>query len=75
VKIKEEKTMEIQKMLLDLEEPAGRINDGIDAIKAMVMGLSQEDAPYSAGFHAVWSYLDAANRDFQEQVEACLNAR
>jgi len=67
--------MELQKLILNLEEPAARINDGIDAISAMVLGMLQEKAPYAAGLHAVWSYLDAANRDFQEQVEACLNAK
>jgi len=67
--------LDYQKALLDLEEPARRINDGIDAIKAMVMGLSQANAPYSAGLFAIWSYLDDANRDFQEQVETCLNAK
>ncbi len=67
--------MELREALLALEEPAMRINDGIDAISVMVLGMLQAKIPYASGLHAVWSYLDDANRDFQEQVEACLNAK
>ena len=66
--------MEYQKMLLDLEESAQRISSGINAIGIMTMGLAQVQDPYADGFYAVWNYLVDADRDFQSQVEQCLNS-
>lgn len=64
--------MELSKALLALEEPASRISGGINAIGIMSMGLSMAKDPYVDGFNAVWNYLIDAERDFQRQVQICL---
>lgn len=61
-------------MLLDLEVTANRINDGINAIGIMTMGLVQVRDPYADGFNVIWGYLVDAGRDFRNQLAACLNA-
>jgi len=65
--------MELQEALMDLEEPVRRINNGINAVGLMAMGLSRAKDPYSDGLNAIWDYLDDANRDFQERFKACLD--
>jgi len=64
--------MELREALLALEEPASRINGGINAISIMALGLSSAKDPYADGFNAVWDYLTEANLDFQEKVRTCL---
>jgi len=65
--------MELREALLNLERPACRINDGINAVGVMAMGLSMAKDPYADGFNAIWNYLVDANQDFQEQLKACFN--
>jgi len=67
--------MELQEALMSLEDPAGRINDGINAIGLMALGLSRALDPYADGLNAIWDYLDDANQDFQERFKACLNQK
>lgn len=66
--------MELKEALLHLENPAYRISSGINAIGIMTMGLAQVRDPYADGFNAVWNFLTDAERDFQKQLQACLNA-
>jgi len=67
------KMMKLQEALLALEEPAARINGGINAISAMAIGLSSAKDPYADGLNAIWDYLQNANQDLQDRVKACLD--
>ena len=67
--------MELKEAWLYIENPAARISSGINAIGIMAMGLAQMKDPYADGFNAVWNYLTDAERDFQVQLQACLNAK
>ena len=60
--------MTYNEAFLDLQDTAGRISDGINAVGLMAMGLSMARDPYADGFNAVWNYLADADRDFQEQL-------
>ncbi len=66
--------MDIQSNLLELETSAQRISDGLEAIRIMVIGLEGERSEYTGAFHAIWDYLDDADREFQKQLAACLSA-
>lgn len=66
--------MELKEAWLYIENPAARISSGINAIGIMAMGLAQVRDPYADGFNAVWNYLTDAQKDFQTQLQACLNA-
>ena len=66
--------MELQSSLMDLEDAVGRVSDGLNAVRAMVMGMDEADNPYSGGFYAIWLYLDEANRQVQKHLSDCLNA-
>lgn len=65
--------MTYNEAFMDLQDTAGRISDGINAIGIMTMGLAQVRDPYADGFNAVWNYLVDAERDFQRQLAVCLN--
>ncbi len=66
--------MDIQISLMNLEEAVSHVADISNAMKAMVMGLDETDSQYSAGFYAIWLYLDEANRQVRERLNDCLNA-
>ena len=66
--------MDIQKNLLELEISAQRISDGLAAIRMMVLGLEDMGSQYTGAFHAVEDYLSDADREFQKQLAACLEA-
>lgn len=63
--------MDYQQALIDLEDAAQPIYDGINAIGIMAMGLVAVKDPYADGFYAVWSYLVDAERKFQEHMKHC----
>ena len=65
--------MDMQKNLLELEEAAQRVSDGLAAIRIMVIGLEGAGSEYTGAFHAVWHYLSEAEKKFQKQLTACLN--
>lgn len=65
--------MDLRDNLLELEESAQRISDGLAAIQIMVMGLDGVESQYTGAFHAIWDYLSRADRDFQKRLDACLD--
>lgn len=64
--------MEYRQELIDLQDAAGDIRDGINAIGIMTMGLAQVKDPYAGGFNVVWSYLVDAERKLREHIEHCI---
>lgn len=68
-----ERMMDIRDNLLELEESARRISDGLSAIHVMVLGLDGVEDQYAGAFHAVWKYLSDAEQEFQRHLTACLN--
>lgn len=66
--------MDIKSDLLELEESAQRISDGLAAIRIMVNGLDGAGSEYAGAFHAIWNYLSDADKAFQRQLAACLDA-
>ncbi len=66
--------MDIQQNLLELETSAQRLSDGLAAVRIMVIGLEGAGSEYTGAFHAIWNYLDDADREFQKQLAACLSA-
>ena len=67
--------MEYRQALIDLEDAANHIHDGINAIGIMTMGLAQLQSPYAGGFSAVWHYLSQANQELQRQAESYLSTK
>lgn len=61
--------MEYRQALIDLEDAANHIHDGINAIGIMTMGLAQVRDPYADGFNAVWHYLIDAEQKLQKRIE------
>ena len=55
-----EVTMDIQSSLIELEETAQKISDGLAAIHIMILGM--DEGQYAGAFHAVWSYLSEIGR-------------
>lgn len=66
--------MDIKSNLLELEEAAQRISDGLAAIRIMVVGLDGAGSEYTGAFHAVWDYLSEADQEFQKRLAVCLEA-
>lgn len=66
--------MDIKSNLLELEESAQRISDGLAAIQVMVVGLDGAGSEYTGAFHAIWNYLSDADQAFQRCLAACLIA-
>ena len=66
--------MDIKDNLLELEESARRISDGLAAIGVMVAGLDGVGSEYTGAFHAVWHYLSEAEQEFQKYLNICLSA-
>lgn len=64
--------MDIQSSLIELEETAQKISDGLAAIHIMILGM--DEGQYAGAFHAVWSYLSDADMEFQRCLSACLDA-
>ena len=64
--------MDIRSNLLDLQEAAQRITDGLSAIHVMVIGLSEAESQYAGAFHAVHDYLCDADKELQKHLNACL---
>lgn len=64
--------MDMQKNLLELEEAAQRISDGLAAIRIMVIGLEGVGSEHTGAFHAIWDYLSDAEEEFQERLSDCL---
>ena len=64
--------MDMQKNLLELEEAAQRVSDGLAAIRIMVIGLEGAGSEYTGAFHAIWDYQSDANKEFQERLSDCL---
>lgn len=65
--------MDIKNNLLELEEAAQRISDGLAAIRIMVVGLDGAGSEYAGAFHAVWNYLSDADEEFQKQLTICMD--
>lgn len=66
--------MDIKINLLELEESAQRISDGLAAIRIVVVGLDGSGSEYTGAFHAIWDYLSDAEQEFQKRLNACLSA-
>ena len=66
--------MDIKINLLELEDSAQRISDGLAAIQIMVLGLDGSGSEYTGAFHAIWDYLSEADQAFQKCLAACLRA-
>ena len=66
--------MDIRENLLELEESAQRISDGLSAIHVMVLGLNGVESQYAGALYAVWKYLSDADQEFQKCLTACLEA-
>lgn len=66
--------MDIKSNLLELEEAAQRISDGLAAVRVMVVGLDGSGSEYTGAFHAIWDYLSNAEQEFQKYLDACLEA-
>lgn len=64
--------MDMKSNLLELEEAAQRISDGLAAVRIMVIGLDGSGSEYTGAFHAIWDYLSDAEGAFQKQLSACL---
>ena len=64
--------MDIQSNLLELEEAAQRISDGLAAIQVMVVGLDGSGSQYAGALHAIGNYLSDAGLEFQRCLNACL---
>ena len=65
--------MDIQRNLLELEESAQRISDGLAAIRIVIVGLDGSGSEYAGAFHAIWADLSEADTEFQKRWTACLN--
>lgn len=57
--------MDQKMILLDLEEAFGRLSDGLNVVKLMVMGLEDAADPCADRFYAVWRYLDEAGEEMR----------
>lgn len=66
--------MNIQENLLDLEESAQKISDGLSAMRVMVLGLDGAGSQYTGALYAIWQYLSDAESDFRKCLKACLEA-
>ena len=66
--------MDLKSNLLELEESAQRISDGLAAIRMMVLGLDEMNSEYTGAFHAVWGYLSESEKEFRKQLAVCLEA-
>ena len=66
--------MDIRENLLELEESAQRISDGLSAIHVMVLGLDGVESQYAGALYALWKYLSDADQEFQKCLPACLEA-
>ena len=66
--------MDIRENLLELEESAQRISDGLSAIHVMVLGLDGVESQYAGALYAVWKYLSDADQEFQKCLTVCLEA-
>lgn len=64
--------MELQRSLIELEEAAQRITDGLTAIQVMTLGLDSAGSEYTGAFHAIWDYLSDADAELQKCLNACL---
>lgn len=64
--------MDMKRNLLELEETAQRISDGLAAVRIMVVGLDGAGSEYTGAFHAIWDYLSEAEEAFQKQLSICL---
>ena len=66
--------MDIRSDLLELEEAARRISDGLDAIQVMVLGLEGAGSRYAGALHTIWGCLSDADRELQKKLALCLEA-
>ena len=64
--------MDIQSNLLELEEAAQRISDGLAAIQVMILGMDGMDSQYTGALYAIWEYLSSAEQAFQICLNTCL---
>ena len=67
--------MDIQENLLELEESAQKISDGLSAMQVLVLGLDGAGSQYTGALHALWKYLSDAELDFQKCLNTCLEER
>lgn len=63
--------MELEHHLLEMDETMGRISDGLNAIRLMILGLEEAQDPFAGGLHMVWSYLEREEQAMRENLEAC----
>ncbi len=58
----------------ELEHAIHEVSQGINAIGAMTMGLTQARDPYAGGFNAVFGLLIDADREVHKCLSDCIKA-
>lgn len=59
-----------QDLLLDLEEPLGRLGDTVNAMELMLLGLEQAKDPYADGLYILLNCLREAESALHRALSA-----
>jgi len=62
----------LHEKILDLDSAVRSLSWGVNALGLMADGLDQVMDPYADGLHALFSYLDDADREVQRRLKDCL---
>lgn len=63
--------MDRELYFMELEEAYDRLSCLLNALSVMVLGLTQTNASYADGFHALSIYLTKADQDMRNCLAAC----
>ena len=66
--------MSLREDLNNLDIAIHQVSQGINAIGAMTMGLTQARDPYAGGFNAVFGLLIDADREVHKCLSDCIKA-
>lgn len=58
----------------NLNTAVQNVSQGINALKAMTLGLLSEKDPYADGFNALSTYLFKADQEVHKYLTTCLKA-
>ena len=67
--------MDLNGRLLELEEIAFRLEQGVDAVWAVALAAECAGDSCAKGLHGVWEYLSDAQTQLKEQLGALLERR
>ena len=67
--------MDLNGRLLELEEIAFRLEQGVDAVWAVALAAECAGDSCARGLHGVWEYLSDAQTQLKEQLGALLERR